>query len=803
MSNKYPYLNTNLPLIERINDLISRMTLEEKIKLLPTHEAAIPHLNINEYNVGGEACHGIVCSDINTTVFPQPIGLSCSFDEKLLKEIGTAISTEARIIYDLTGKNYGLTRWAPTIDMERDPRWGRTEEAYGEDPCLTGKLSANLIKGMQGDDDFYLKLVAAPKHFYCNNHEENRIIDSSNIDDRNKYEYYLKAFKPAFTEGHAYSMMTAYNEINGVPCIVNKEVQSIVKDLWGCDGFIVCDGGDFSQTVTHHKYYKTHAETIANAILSGVDSFTDEPELVMDAAKEAVNRNLITEDDINTAIKNILKVRFKLGEFDDESLNPYSNIPKEKLCSMEHNKLALKAAKESIVLLKNTGILPLSKSKLKSVSIIGPLSDVVYRDWYAGFPPYKITALKALKNSLPDVKINHVNGFDEVTLTCKSNNKYLSVNLNDYDNIYFSESDKNATFYHEDWGFNSHAFKSKVNNKYLYSNDDEGFISATSKDVFGWFVKEIFKLSSYNFSTNEFNLKTWNDNYVFMDNSLKINNSNLNNDAYRFTINKTKDGIKEATLAAKNSDVAIVFVGNNPMVNGKEEVDRKDIILPEKQSELIKAVYNANPNTIVVIIGSYPFAINYEQENIPAILYTSHGCQELGNALSEVLLGEYSPCGKLSMTWYKSISDLPPINDYDIINGKRTYMYFDKDPLYAFGHGLSYTTFEYSNLNINIEDKINISFNVKNTGNTISDEVVQLYVHAENSKVKRPIKELKDFKRININPSESKTINFTLSTSDLSYYDTDEKRFLTENGKYTFMIGASSDDIRLKETIYI
>lgn len=450
MSYKYPYLNNNLPLDERINDLISRMTLEEKIKLLPTHEAALPRLNIKEYNVGGEACHGIVCDDINTTVFPQPIGLSCSFDEELLKEIGTAISTEARIIYDLTGQTHGLTRWAPTIDMERDPRWGRTEEGYGEDPCLTGKLSASLIKGMQGDDDFYLKTAAAPKHFYCNNHEENRIIDSSTIDDRNKYEYYLKAFKPAFTDGHAYSMMTAYNEINGVPCIVNKEVQNIVKDSWGCKGFIVCDGADFSQTVTHHKYYKTHAETIANALLSGVDSFTDEPELVIDAAAEAINRNLITEENINTAIKNILRVRFKLGQFDDASLNPYSNIPTTKLCSLEHNKLALKAAKESIVLLKNKGILPLDKSKLKTVSVIGPLSDVVYKDWYTGSAPYKVTALEALKNSLPNTKIIHVTGFDEITIKSKLNNKYLCANSNDYNNLYFSEDNKNATFYHED-----------------------------------------------------------------------------------------------------------------------------------------------------------------------------------------------------------------------------------------------------------------------------------------------------------------------------------------------------------------
>lgn len=266
---QYIYKNSTLPLETRIKSLISLLTLDEKIKLLPTRQAAIERLNINDYSVGGEAAHGVVSSIGPSTVFPQPLGLASTFNDKLLLEIGSVIGDEARIYYDKSNRKYGLTLWAPTIDMERDPRWGRTEEAYGEDPILTGKLSSNLIKGMQGNDDFYLKLVPAPKHFYGNNNEEGRIFCSSSIDKRNKNEYYLKAFKPAFTEGKAKSMMTAYNSINGTPCILNSEVQDIVKDTWGCDGFIVCDGGDFSQTVDYHKYYKTHAETIAGALKAG------------------------------------------------------------------------------------------------------------------------------------------------------------------------------------------------------------------------------------------------------------------------------------------------------------------------------------------------------------------------------------------------------------------------------------------------------------------------------------------------------------------------------------------------------
>jgi len=285
--------------------------------------------------------------------------------------------------------------------MERDPRWGRTEEAYGEDPVLTGKLSSSLIKGMQGYDDFYLKLVPAPKHFYGNNNEEGRIYCSSSIDKRNKNEYYLKAFKPAFVEGKAKSMMTAYNSINGTPCILNKEVQDIVKDTWGCDGFVVCDGGDFSQTVDYHKYYKTHSETIASALKAGIDCFTDDAELVINAAKDALARNLITENDINKAISNILKIRFRLGEFDDDSLNPYANISPEKLCSKSHSELSLKACLESIVLLKNKNdILPLKENKINSIAILGPLANEIYKDWYCGTPPYKVTLLDGVKNKL-------------------------------------------------------------------------------------------------------------------------------------------------------------------------------------------------------------------------------------------------------------------------------------------------------------------------------------------------------------------------------------------------------------------
>lgn len=807
----YAYLNHNLPLEERINDLISRMSIEEKIKLLPTHQEAIPRLKVNEYNVGGEAAHGVVARIGAATVFPQPIGLSSTWDVNLLKEIGSVIGDEARIYYQIAHEKGGLTLWAPTIDMERDPRWGRTEEAYGEDPHLTGKLSVELIKGMQGDHPFYLKLVPAPKHFYANNHEDGRIMDSSSIDPRNKNEYYLKAFKPAYVEGKAYSMMTAYNEINGTPCILNKEVQNIVKDEWGCDGFIVCDGGDMSQTVEFHKYFKTHAETIAEGLKSGIDCFTDDSELVINSAREALEKGLIAQKHVDEALRNIFKVRFRLGQFDPKDLNPYANITKAKLCCKEHNDLALKAAKESLVLLKNeNNFLPLNKEKLQKVAVIGPLSDEVYKDWYTGIHPYKITALDGIKNILKDKEVVHVTAHDEVIISSKLNKKVLSIDTDNKNLVtpYDSENNLENTFELTDWGFGSYTLKSKKNGNYLTTDDEKIFASAP--EVFGWFVKEVFNLSPC--EDESFNIKTWNGKYVVSSNdtlnSMHVTEKNPHTDNSKFTINTVSKGIEKAVKAAKESDTAIVFVGNNPLINAKEEIDRNDLILPPPQQELIKAVYEANPNTIVVIVGSYPFAINWENENIPAILYSAHGCQELGSALSSALFGDYSPSGRLSMTWYKSVQALPPIKDYDIIKGKRTYMYFDKEPLYSFGHGLSYSSFSYSDLELskneaNFSDTIDITFKVKNIGNIISDEVVQLYVHCDNSRVIRPLKELKDFKRINLKVGEIKTVTLTLKIEDLSFWDVTKDKFTVEKSSYTLMVGASSSDIRLKTNFFV
>ncbi|MFP4015744.1 MAG: glycoside hydrolase family 3 C-terminal domain-containing protein [Halanaerobiales bacterium] len=802
----FPYRNHELPLEDRVNDLLSRLTIEEKISLIPTKQAAVERLGIEAYSVGGEAAHGWVSRDGDpATVFPQPIGLACTWNPELMEKIGSVIGDEARI-YNKK-KNTGLTLWAPTVDMERDPRWGRTEEAYGEDPYLTGTMATALVKGMQGDHPFYLKMASALKHFFANNNEHERCYCSVSIDPRNMREYYWEAFRPVIEDGKACCIMTSYNEINGRPAILNKDVKTVVKGKWGLPGFAVADGADFGQTVNMHHYYNNHAESIAETLKSGIDCIPDDPELIINSLREALEKELLSEEDIDNALFNIFRIRFRLGQFDPEESNPYAKISESKLCSPEHNKLALEAARESIVLLKNeNNTLPLNKESPGKVAVIGPLGDVVYRDWYTGVLPYKVTPLKGIQNKLADKEVIFTDCTDLITLKSPVNNKYI---LPDNEDKLIAEGERksNDTLYDfNDWGWGRYTLKSHSTGKYLTSGDG---LSASADQVYGWFVREL-----YNFipqRDGSYKLKTWDNKNVFCNSEtsyLEITDQSMLSDSAKFIINTEDKGIDQAVKAAREADVAIVFVGNHPLVNGKEEIDREDITLPPAQEELVKAVYEANPNTVLVVISSYPIAINWAEENIPAILYSSHAGQETGNAIADVLFGDFNPAGRLCMTWYKSVYQLADIMDYDIIKGKRTYMYFDEDPLYPFGHGLTYTQFKYSGLEIKnrkitADGFVDISFQVKNVGSVSSDEVVQLYVNQEKSRVRRPGKELKRYQKISLEPGEGREISFSLAACELSFWDVTRDKFCLEKGFYKLMVGSSSSDIRLTGRIQI
>lgn len=838
MSNykETPLWNNFLPVEERLDYLIREMTLEEKLACLTTGCPDIERLGIRASHLGGEAAHGIEARHDQafnagepepTTVFTQPIGMSASFDRELIKECGRAVGEEARALY---ARNQGssLCRWAPTIDMERDPRWGRTEEAYGEDPYLTGEMSSAYIQGMKGNDPFYLQCGASLKHFYANNIETDRIKISSSVDERNKYEYYLEPFRKAIEEGGAEAVMTSYNEINGVPAIVNHEVQDLLKDTWKLSGHVVCDGGDFQQTVSDHQYFKTHAETIAYGLKAGVDCFTDDPSVVAASAREALERGLIDEEDINRSIRNSFRTRIRLGFFDGNGDCPYSGMGEEYVNNQEHQKLCRQMEAESVVLLKNEKhILPLRPEETSSLSVVGPLSNVWYKDWYGGVPPYRVTILDGIKEAYPNTEIDTHSGLSKIYLKC--NGSYIG--LGKEDRLQLTEKEQAEVFTFTDWGFGSTTLIAQSNGRYVTLEEGSYLIKADKEEAFGWFVRESWNFKGIGENSIEdlkgsYYLNSWNERRVTVDQDGYLvvikdervmpgegDDLRLGRKSYAvyegepavFELEIVEDGIEKAVAAVKKSDKAVLVIGCNPVINSKEEIDRKTLALPPFQQKLADAVLEANPDTVILLISNYPYLINTLKKKASAILLSASGSQEMGSGISDVMSGKCSPAGRLPMTWYLKDEDLPDINEYDIIQGERTYQYFQKEVLYPFGHGLSYTEFSYGRLEWKLaEDAVEIKLSITNTGTETADEVVQLYVHKKESRVKRAGRQLKGFQRVKaLTPGETREVSFKVRLEDLRYFDVISRRMLLEDGEYTFMAGASCEDIRQSVTILI
>ena len=797
----FKFNDVNLPLDERVDDLLSRLTLDEKLNMITVKHQAIDRLGIKAFQIGGEAAHGIVDRvRAETTVFPQTLGLSSTFNEQTVREAGECVGDEARGYYDLLDRATGLMMWSPTVDLLRDPRWGRTEEGYGEDPYLGAKLSTQYIKGLQGEDEFYFKMVAAPKHFYANNNEEDRYRDSSSLDPRNRFEYYLVPFEAAFKEAHAGSMMTSYNGINGIPAMQSPEINGIVRDKFGFDGFVVCDGEALKATTCMYKYNTNFAQSIADALKHGCDCMNEMPELVMDSLYEALQCGYLTEEDIDTVVRRTLKIRFRVGHFDGEVRDPYDGITKDIISCQKHKDATLKATKESLVLLKNTGILPIDKN-VKSVAVIGPTADQLYKDWYTGKAPYSVTPLDGIISKIGKDKVKFCLGMDKVAFKSCKNGKYLTPEK-DENNLLYAKADKvtdKETFIHRDWGYNVNTLQNVANGLYMTGN---GIIRAGNDNCYNWFVDENFAFYG---DADKMEIKNcYGKNVWLNENGAAVASTNV--DFFERVV--VEDGIKEAVELAKNSDVVILSVGIMPMLNGRELFDRPGIDLPEYQQKLIKEVYKVNKNVVLLTVSGYPFALNWENSNLPAILFATHGAQELGTAVADVLFGDYSPAGRTSITWYKDTTKLPDMKDYDIIRGKRTYQYFEDEVLYEFGYGLSYTDFEYSNLSLSSKtlDKdstITVSFDVKNIGKVDSDEVPQMYISVKGSSVKRPIKQLKGFKRVNIKAGQTVNVSFELPFDELRFWDVTRSKYCVENTDCEIQIGASSKDIRLLDIIKV
>jgi beta-glucosidase len=833
---KYPYFDANLPVEQRVSDLLGRMTLEEKVSQMTDEASAIERLGIPAYNWWSECLHGLMATDV--TVFPQAIGLASTWNPELIFEITTAISDEARALNRKGTKDRrvgGLTYWSPTINIARDPRWGRTQETYGEDPYLTSRIAVAFVRGLQGNDPKFLKLVSTPKHFVANNLEYDRHSGSSNIDEQLLREYYLPAFKACVTEARAHSVMCAYNALNNIPCCTDHRLMTgILRDEWGFDGYVVSDCGAIEDVHADHKYLETAEQATAAAIKAGCDLNCGDT--YKDYLVKAVEKDLVTQAQLNKNLKRLLKARFLLGMFDPPQIVPFNKIPLDVIDCPKHRQLALRAARESIVLLKNErNFLPLDKNRIKTIAVIGPNADVIETGNYTGTATKARSCLEGVKNKVgADVKVEFAKGCDVVSFVPIPTEYLIPKDANagktGLTGEYFDNKrlegeplmeriDENIDV---NWGpeapteaFEPNNFSVRWSGKLIAPVTGLHQLYLTSQRGSRLYIDDkcvADRLHDWKMGTDivELDMNKGQQYDIKVEyrasSSKKLPNSfvHLGWDVERTA--QVEDDIDKAIELAKKADVVIAVLGINQQIEG-ESNDRFFIGLPAIQQNLIKKVFKDNPNTAVVLINGSPIAHKWLKDNVPAIVEAWYPGEEGGTAVADVLFGDYNPAGRLPMTFHNSIDELPPFDDYDIRKG-RTYMYFPAEPLYCFGYGLSYTKFDYGNLQINPskiepDGKINISIDIKNTGPQDGDEVVQLYVQQLNPKQLRPSKQLKGFRRISVKKAQTQTIRFTLTAQDFATFDTTAGKFVTEPGQYEIQTGASSSDIKAKGTIEI
>lgn len=830
------YLNTKLSFEERVDDLLSRLTLEEKISLTRYDSPSIDRLGIPAHNWWNECLHGVARSG-RATVFPQAIGMAAMWDTEQMYEIANAISDEARAKhhdYASRGKRgiyQGLTFWTPNINIFRDPRWGRGMETYGEDPYLTAETAIPFIKGLQGNDSTYLKLVATSKHFAVHSGPEStRHSFDVYPNDYDLQETYFPHFKRTVQEADVYSVMCAYQRFRGEPCCGDKYLEDLLRNKWGFKGYIVSDCWaikDFYDPNAHH-IVNTSAEAAAKAVKAGTDlncGDTYDPGLM-----DAVKQNLITEAEIDVSVRRLLLARMKLGQFDPVAQVKYAQIPISVVESEQHRLIALVAARKSMVLLKNdNNMLPFSKD-VKKVAVIGPNSDdrEVLLGNYNGYPTEKTTPLNGIIEKLSHAEVRYAQG-------CHLAEKLPSLTAIPID-YFFTDKDKSTSGLQAEY-FDNKDFKGKPKHTRVDENID-----------FVWWDKAPFQDMAY----EEFSVR-WTGVLVppvsgeyaigaeafrgyklYLDGNLLSSGRDDHHSrkqyeyvhleadkAYEIMMEFFQDHTEyshahllwevpnknlkqEAIDLAKESDLVVLCMGLSPLLEGEEMPvkvdgfqggDRLHINLPKTQTDLIREIQRLGKPTVLVLLNGSALAFNWEAENIPAIIEAWYPGQAGGTAIADVIFGDYNPAGRLPVTFYKDVNQIPAFDNYDM-KGK-TYRYFSGEPLYEFGYGLSYTSFQYTWNEIpeKVENgkDISVSVDVTNTGEMDGDEVVQLYVSLPDSKLQKPIRALQGFKRIHLKKGETQTVEFVLKPHQFAARN-NENIPVVEAGNVLLSIGGKQPD---------
>jgi beta-glucosidase len=810
------FRDVSLDLPDRITDLLTRLSLVEKLGLLHQYQAAVPRLGIGAFRTGTEALHGLAWLG-QATVFPQAVGLASTWNPELVRAVGEAVGEEARGLHHKDPERAGLNVWAPVVNQLRDPRWGRNEEGYSEDPLLTGTMGTAYARGLRGDHPVYLRTAPTLKHFLGYNNEVRRDTTSSNLGPRVLHEYELPAFRAPISSGAAVAVMASYNLVNDRPAHLSPLINAELRRWTTDDVLVVSDAQAPSNVVEPQGYYPDHAASHAALLRAGIDSFTDNNDdtgPTVDRVTEALRRGLITEAHVDAAVRHILAIRFRLGEFDPPELNPYAGISADVINCAAHQRLARDAARQAIVLLRNSdATLPLPVGT-PNVAVIGPLADALYEDWYSGTLPYATTAHRGIaERRPPDTTTTFVEGVDRVALREVGTGRLVSASPDAQGGPLRLTADPSPApaegeqFDLFDWGQGVYALRAVANGRHVTATDTGDLVN-NQPGPNGWVVRETFRLAER--ADGELVLRhVASGAYVVAtaDGALAATAASADA-ATGFAVVPVASGVAAAVAAAREADAAVVVLGNHPLVNGRECEDRVDLALPTQQQRLIEAVQAANPRTVLVLTSSYPYGISWAASHVPAIVWSSHGGQEFGHALAEVLFGDVSPAGRLTQTWYHRASDLPDLLDYDIIASDATYLYYRGETLFPFGHGLTYTTFDYRDLRIDagragVGDTVTVRLDVVNTGDREGDEVVQLYTRQQASRVKQPVRQLRGFRRVRLAPGERTTVDFEVKVADLAFWDVTRGRMAVESATHLVMVGRSSADIRLTGSLVV